>query len=112
MSLHRRISGASCATVFSVLAIVVGSGMSGAGDASAAIRCSKGFQSVGGSLIATPYCQDQLVADVARGYGIRVSGREIRNNPNRKRHVCQFIGRDVRVQMACIDAFPVGRRPF
>ncbi len=80
--------------------------------AEARIACSKGYQSVNGSPIATPYCQDQYVADVARTYGIRVSGEAIRNNPNLKRNVCQTIGRDNRIFIACIDANGPGRRSF
>ena len=80
--------------------------------AEARIACRQGYQSVNGSPIATPYCQDQYVADVARTYGIKVSGEAIRNNPNLKRNVCQTIGRDNRVFIACIDANSVGRRGF
>lgn len=71
--------------------------------ASAKIRCSgDGYQRVGDSWLATPYCQDNLVAQVAREYGVRVSDAEIRNNPNRKGEVCRFIGSDNRVRQACI----------
>lgn len=83
-----------------------------AGPADARIRCVEGNQIVNGSPIATPYCQDELVAQVAREYGMRVSGAAIRNNPNFKRNVCQFVGQDNRVHIACIDANSVGRRPF
>lgn len=78
----------------------------------ARIRCNNGFQIVNGSPIATPYCQDELVAVVAREHGMRVSAREIRNNPNVKRNVCQFVGRDNRLTIACVDANSVGRRGF
>ncbi|MGD9869332.1 MAG: hypothetical protein AB7U38_15190 [Hyphomicrobiales bacterium] len=71
-----------------------------------------GYQIVSGSPIATPYCQDELVAVVAREYGMKVSAAAIRNNPNLKRNVCQHIGRDNRIYVACIDANSVGRRPF
>ncbi len=80
--------------------------------AEARIRCENGFQIVNGSPIATPYCQDELVAVVAREYGMKVSGSEIRNNPMVKRNVCQFVGRDNRIYVACIDANSVGRRGF
>jgi ribosomal protein L36 len=84
----------------------------GAGPAEAAIKCVNGYQIVSGSPIATPYCQDALVADVAQQYGMKVSASQIRNNPNVKRNVCQFVGRDNRVHIACIDANSVGRRGF
>lgn len=80
--------------------------------AEARIKCVKGFQIVNGSPIATPYCQDNLVAQVAREHGMKVSEVEVRNNPNYKRHVCQFVGRDIRIYQACIDANSVGRRRF
>ncbi len=80
--------------------------------AAAGIKCIDGFQIVSGSRIATPYCQDKLVAQVAREHGMKVSEAEIRNNPNYKRHICQFVGRDIRIYQACIDANSFGRRPF
>lgn len=79
--------------------------------AEARIRCKDGYQIVQGSPIATPYCQDNQLAQIARAQGIAVSDAAVRNNPNLKRHVCQLIGRDNRTHMACINAFP-GRRGF
>jgi len=84
----------------------------GAAPAEARIKCVNGFQVVNGSQISTPYCQDNLVAQVAREHGMKVSEAEVRNNPNYKRHVCQFVGRDIRIYQACIDANSVGRRGF
>jgi len=80
--------------------------------AEARIKCVNGNQVVNGSLIATPYCQDELVAVVARQRGWKVSASEIRNNPNLKRNVCQHVGRDNRIYIACIDANSVGRGRF
>jgi len=80
--------------------------------ANAKIACSQGFQTVSGQQISTPYCQDKYLAEVARVYGIRVSDAEIRNNPNTKRNVCQLIGRDNRVFIACVDSNSSGRRAF
>lgn len=80
--------------------------------AEARIACRQGFQIVNGSPIATPYCQDELVAQVAREHGMKVSAYAIRENPNFKRNVCQFVGRDIRIYQACIDANSVGRRGF
>lgn len=79
--------------------------------AEAKIVCKEGYQVVQGSALATPYCQDNLVAAVARANGINVSDAEIRNNPNLKRHVCSLVGRDIRIYQACIDSFS-GRRGF
>ncbi|MBX9925377.1 MAG: hypothetical protein K2Y05_03380 [Hyphomicrobiaceae bacterium] len=77
--------------------------------AHARIACDEGYQKIRGDFISTPYCQDEQVADVARQYGVRTSGAAIRNNPGHKREICRLIGRDNRVQQACIDAFSSGR---
>jgi hypothetical protein len=69
--------------------------------ASAKINCDGPYQIVDGSPIATPYCEDNYLAYVARSYGIGVSGREIRRSYNTKRHVCQTIGHDTRVANIC-----------
>lgn len=89
--------------------LVFSAAMLGAGSANAAIKCDKGFQKVKGDFISTPYCQDEYLAQVARQYGISASGERIRNNPNYKRDVCRFVGRDIRVQQTCIDSLPTGR---
>ncbi|MBU2580766.1 MAG: hypothetical protein KJ622_03485 [Alphaproteobacteria bacterium] len=67
----------------------------------AKIRCNGPWQIVQGNEIATPYCGDNYLASVARGYGSKVSAHAIRNNPNTKREICQFIGHDTRVQDIC-----------
>ncbi len=96
-------------TLKTCVAITLGTALMATTPAAAAIKCSGGYQLVQGSLLATPYCQDQQVADVARAYGIRVSGHEICNNPNTKRHVCRTIGRDNRVYLSCLESNPRGR---
>ncbi len=83
-----------------------------ADPASARIKCKNGYQLVDGSRLATPYCQDNYLAKVAREYGTRVSAREIRNNPNRKREICQFIGQDIRVRNNCATIAPRPRGAF
>lgn len=70
----------------------------------AAIKCEKGFQRVQGNLIATPYCQDQYLAQVARQYGFKASAGRIRNDPNYKKEICRFVFSDIRVQTACLNA--------
>jgi hypothetical protein len=89
------------AAVASVLALT-----SMASPAAAAIKCKNGFQLVQGNYIATPYCQDALLTRVAREYGMRVSGSEIRWNPNYKRQVCRTVGHDIRVQENCRTVNP------
>jgi len=74
--------------------------------ASARIKCHNGYQNVGGSLLATPYCQDLLLAHVAHEYGMKVSARAILYNPNIKRDVCRLVGRDIRVQENCNTVLP------
>lgn len=83
-----------------------------AAPAAAGIDCRNGYQSVQGNLLATPYCQDKLLASVAREYGSRVSFAEIRDNPNAKRDVCRLVGRDIRVYENCDTVNPNGRRGF
>lgn len=70
----------------------------------AAIKCVNGFQRVQGNLIATPYCQDQYLAKVARQYGFRASAARIRNDPNYKKELCRFVFNDIRVQTTCLNA--------
>lgn len=69
--------------------------------ADAKIRCKGQFQVVQGNLIATPYCGDNYLAQVARGYGSSVTARAIRQNPSKKQEICQWIGHDTRVQEIC-----------
>jgi hypothetical protein len=85
--------------------------MSG-GGAEARIACSNGYQLVQGAWLATPYCQDDLVAQVAHQYGFSASAAAIRNNPNYKRHLCRFIGQDIRIKESCDLVSPHGRVPF
>jgi hypothetical protein len=99
---------AIAATLFAV-PVLLGTGVA---PAEARIVCKNGFQIVNGSPIATPYCQDTLVAQVARSRGMRVSNSAVLNNPNLKRNVCQFVGRDNRLTTACVNANSAGRRGF
>lgn len=71
--------------------------------AEARIKCNGSYQTVGGNEIATPYCQDNYLAKVARQYGMRVSDAAVRNNPNLKREVCRLVGYDIRVSDVCSD---------
>ncbi len=79
--------------------------------AAAEIRCDGRFQIVRGESLATPYCEDEYLAAVARGYGVRVSGRAVRNDPSVKASVCRFVGGDPRVQDICIG-YREQIRPF
>lgn len=66
-------------------------------------RCKEGFQEIKGRSVSTPYCEDEYLAQVAREYGTRVSADTLRANPNAKRDVCRFIGRDIRINHTCVQ---------
>jgi hypothetical protein len=68
------------------------------------------MQLVNGSYISTPYCQDALVAHVARQHGMNVSDGAIRNNPNLKRTACRLVYADIRVSEACALEPSIRRR--
>jgi hypothetical protein len=80
--------------------------------AEAKIVCNKGFQMVQGSWLATPYCQDDYVADVARQYGFSASPSRVRNDPLFKQHLCRFIGQDIRIKESCDEVSPSVRGRF
>jgi hypothetical protein len=75
-----------------------------------AIECNRGLQSIKGDLIATPYCQDEYLAEVAREYGLKASAAQIRNDPNYKKEICRTVFTDNRVQLTCEQAGVPERR--
>ncbi len=101
------LAAAMLAAVAMLAGMIVGPSV-----ASAAIVCRDGAQLVSGSYLITPYCQDMLLAQVAREHGFKVSFADIRDNPNTKRNICVYVGRDIRVQENCLTANPTGRRGF
>lgn len=67
-----------------------------------AIECDGNFQvQKSGAYIATPYCQDNYLAKVAREYGARVSAQVIRWNTGEKAKICRLVGYDNRVRDTC-----------
>jgi hypothetical protein len=66
-----------------------------------AINCNGPWQMVSGQQIATPYCEDNYLGQIARAAGLRVSNLEMRQNPNKKGEVCRFVGHDNRVRDIC-----------
>ena len=78
--------------------------------ARARIVCRDTYQVVAGQEISTPYCQDNSLAQVARGYGRHVSDAEVRNNPGLKNELCRYLGSDIRVQTACASTRSDGGR--
>ena len=76
-----------------------------------AINCEGNFQvQRSGERIATPYCEDNYLAQVAREYGARVSAHEVRWNPSEKARLCRFIGYDIRVKDTCAPYIDDDRR--
>lgn len=93
-----------------VAAIALLGSVANAEYADARIACAKGFQNVSGSWLATPYCQDAYLAEVAAQYGMRAPASQIRENPNYKREVCRLVGPDIRIKETCGEANAYGRR--
>lgn len=65
------------------------------------IRCNGSYQVVNGSEIATPYCQDENLARLARKRGIEVTGTQIRKDLGKKLAVCRVIGKQTSARSAC-----------
>lgn len=77
-------------------------GLAAAAGPASAIGCDGNFQvQRDGNRIATPYCQDGHLAIVAREYGMRVSGEDIRYNYGDKERACRLVGDDNRVKDTC-----------
>ena len=84
--------------------------------ASAAIKCQgpNQWNSAAGGWISTPYCEDNLVAAVARESGMNVSNKAVRQNPSIKAEACRFAGWDIRIRGICAGHLPEddgNRRP-
>ena len=71
-------------------------------SAQARIACDGNYQIVQGNPIASPYCQEQNLARVAQGYGLRVSFDAIRSSDSVKGQVCRTIGHDNQVRETCL----------
>lgn len=69
----------------------------------ARITCRDGFQLSGGNWISTPYCNDEHLAQIARRHGVRISGNEVRANPNKKYEVCRFLSGHPTARDYCPD---------
>lgn len=75
------------------------------------LKCKGPYQIVQGQQIATPPCEEQYLAKVARTYGVKVSVKQIRNNPHKKIELCQFIGHDIRLVGICDGYNDIGPSP-
>jgi hypothetical protein len=69
--------------------------------AQAGIKCREGYQVVNGNEIATPYCTDAYIAQVAREHGVKATAERVRNNPSFRDEVCRFVGSDIRIREDC-----------
>ena len=85
------ISGVAAAILFAVASQ----------PAEARIQCKGNFQVTKYGLIATPYCEEQQIAAVARSYGVRVTDEQVRRDPLTKVKLCYRFGGDVRLKGAC-----------
>ena len=74
--------------------------------AQTAIRCSGGYQHNAGGDVATPFCEQQYLAEVARGYGARVSGAQLSNSMSLELETCRLVGNDIRVSHICERYLP------
>jgi hypothetical protein len=77
-----------------------------AAPAAARIECRGNFQVTKYGLISTPYCEEEQIARVARSYGSRVTGAEVRNNPLTKVYLCQVYCYDTRLKGSCAGYAP------
>jgi hypothetical protein len=99
--MHRHVlSGSATLAVTALLAIAMTSA------AAARIECRGNFQITKCGPIATPYCEEEQIARVARSYGIRVTGTEVHRNPLKKVYLCQTIGSDSRLKGSCAGYGP------
>lgn len=74
------------------------------------LKCKGPYQIIRGhGEISTPFCEDNYLAQVAREYGMNVSNRAVRENPNLKTDVCILVGHDIRVSNICIGFMPEDR---
>lgn len=73
--------------------------------AEARIRCDGRYQITReGDRIATPFCEDQFLAEVAqRSYGVSTSPQAVRASIHEKERVCWVVGHDSRVDDICLE---------
>lgn len=84
-----------------ILALAAMASAAAVSPAAAGIECRGNFQVTKYGLIATPYCEEENIARVARSYGFNVTGAQVRNDALKKVYLCQVIGGDNRLKGAC-----------
>jgi hypothetical protein len=63
---------------------------------------TEGYRKLGnGDRVPTPACQAGLIGRVARDHGIRVSDAQIRRHVEVRERICDTVGRDGRLAIAC-----------
>lgn len=72
----------------------------------AGIKCQGNYQISKYGPIATPYCEEQQIANVARSYGWKVTDKQVRNDALKKVYICQILGHDVRLKGSCAGYGP------
>jgi hypothetical protein len=82
-----------------------------AGPAEARIECRGNFQMTKYGPIATPYCEEEQIAFVARSYGQKVTGAQVHYDPLTKVYLCQTIGYDSRLKGSCAGYGPDSYAP-
>lgn len=82
--------------------------------ADAAIQCQGRTQwnSAADAWISSPYCEDNLIAAVARSHGMKVSNVAVRQNPNTKAEACRFAGSDIKISDLCSGHMYEGKRHY
>jgi len=79
--------------------------------AEARIQCGGNFQVTKYGMIATPYCEEEQIAFVARSYGSKVTAAQVHNDPLTKVYLCQTIGYDQRLKGSCAGYGPDSYAP-
>jgi hypothetical protein len=69
------------------------------------------FQVTKYGMIATPYCEEEQIAFVARSYGSKVTAAQVHNDPLTKVYLCQTIGYDQRLKGSCAGYGPDSYAP-
>ena len=69
--------------------------------ADARIQCKGNFQVTKYGLLATPWCQEEQIAKVARSRGWKGTAKDVRNDPLTKVQLCLQFGGDVRLKGSC-----------
>ena len=94
-------------SAFTTLAAVALLALAATSPAEARIECQGNFQvTKQNGLIATPYCEEEQIARVARSYGANVTPAEVHNNALKKVYLCQVYGYDNRLKGSCAGYSP------